>query len=156
MSCRPPCNGVEWKPASLELMFLSLLGADCCLMPPTSDLRSLRALTPLEDVDTIVVYNPSCLGDRKQTKTMLRSSLYQLALPSMSCMNLNSHCHSLHNGEFMPFMPAYRKSGSVYSTIGSGRASQTTPQRCRHKRAEVGFTLTIKRLPALCLEALDH
>ncbi len=35
----------------------------------------------------------------------------------------------------------------MYSTIGSGTASQATPQGCRHKRAEVGFELAIKRLP---------
>ncbi len=39
-------------------------------------------------------------------------------------------------------------SGSMYSTIGSGTASQATPQGRRHKRAEVGFELAIKRLLA--------
>jgi hypothetical protein len=38
--------------------------------------------------------------------------------------------------------------GSMYSTIGSGTASQATPQGRRHKRAEVGIELAIKRLPA--------
>ena len=33
------------------------------------------------------------------------------------------------------------KSGSMYSTIGSGTASQATPQGRRHKRAEVSFEL---------------
>jgi hypothetical protein len=33
---------------------------------------------------------------------------------------------------------AVKKSGSMYSTIGSGTASQATPQGRRHKRAEVG------------------
>ncbi len=37
----------------------------------------------------------------------------------------------------------------MYSTIGSGMASQATPQGRRHKRAEVGFDLAIKQLPAL-------
>ncbi len=45
-----------------------------------------------------------------------------------------------------------KKSGSMYSTIGSGTASQATPQGRRHNRAGLGFKLTIKRLPALCLD----
>jgi hypothetical protein len=52
----------------------------------------------------------------------------------------------------MPIWHGWRrpdcKSGSIYSTIGSGTASQATPQGRRHKRAEVGFELAIKRLPA--------
>jgi hypothetical protein len=36
----------------------------------------------------------------------------------------------------------------MYSTIGSGTASQATPQGSLHKRAEVGFELAIKLLPA--------
>ncbi len=39
------------------------------------------------------------------------------------------------------------------STIGSGIASQATPQGQRHKSAEVGFEITIKRVPA---RSLDH
>ncbi len=41
----------------------------------------------------------------------------------------------------------------MYSTIGLGTASQATLQGRRHKRAEVGFELAIKRLPA---RRLDH
>ncbi len=41
-----------------------------------------------------------------------------------------------------------KKTGSMYSTIGSGTASQATPQGRRHKRAGVGFELAIKRSPA--------
>jgi hypothetical protein len=33
----------------------------------------------------------------------------------------------------------------MYSTIGSGTASQATPQGRRHKRAEAGFELAIIR-----------
>jgi hypothetical protein len=40
----------------------------------------------------------------------------------------------------------------MYSTIGSGTASQATPQGRRHKRAEAGFEMTIKLLPARCLD----
>jgi hypothetical protein len=36
-----------------------------------------------------------------------------------------------------------KKSGSMYSTIGSGTASQATPQGHHHKRAEVWFEMTI-------------
>jgi hypothetical protein len=46
------------------------------------------------------------------------------------------------------FTTAFQNPGSMYSTIGSGTASQATPQGRRHKRAEVGFELAIKRLPA--------
>ncbi len=45
-----------------------------------------------------------------------------------------------------------KKSDSMYSTIGSGTASQATPQGRRHKRAEVGFELAIRRLPARRLD----
>ncbi len=38
----------------------------------------------------------------------------------------------------------------MYSTIGLGTAFQATPQGRRHKRAEIGFELAIKRLPARC------
>ncbi len=44
------------------------------------------------------------------------------------------------------------KSGSMYSTIGSGTASQAAPQGRRHKRAEVGLEQTIERLPTRCLD----
>ncbi len=47
---------------------------------------------------------------------------------------------------------AREKSGSMYSTISSGTASQATPQGRRHKRAEEGVEPTIKRLPAQCLD----
>jgi hypothetical protein len=40
----------------------------------------------------------------------------------------------------------------MYSTIGLGTASQATPRESRHKRAEVGSELTIKKLPALWLD----
>ncbi len=37
----------------------------------------------------------------------------------------------------------------MFSTIGSGTASQATPQGRHHKRAEVGFELAIKRLSGM-------
>ncbi len=39
----------------------------------------------------------------------------------------------------------------MYSTIGLEMASQATPQGRRHNRAEAGFELMTKRLPAPCL-----
>jgi hypothetical protein len=57
----------------------------------------------------------------------------------------------LHN-QFIKRLLVHWKSGSMYSTIGSGAAPQATPQGRRHKRAEVGFELTIKRLPVGCLD----
>ncbi len=39
-----------------------------------------------------------------------------------------------------------------YHRFGYGIPGHTTRARRRHKRAEVGFELTIKRLPALCLD----
>ncbi len=38
-----------------------------------------------------------------------------------------------------PFQKNQEKSGSMFSTIGLGTASQATPQGRRHKRAEAGF-----------------
>ncbi len=54
---------------------------------------------------------------------------------------------------FVESLVTRKKSGLVYSTIGSGMASQATPQGRRHKRAEVGFELALKLLPA---QFLDH
>jgi hypothetical protein len=44
----------------------------------------------------------------------------------------------------------YNKIG--INAIGSGTASQSTPRERRHKRVGLGFTLTIKLSPALCLD----
>jgi hypothetical protein len=45
-----------------------------------------------------------------------------------------------------------KQSGSKHFTIGSGTVSQATPQGRHHGCAEVGVELTMKRLPAQCLD----
>jgi hypothetical protein len=72
--------------------------------------------------------------------------LFQTSERNIKCLfqrGINNVLLADANDEFFLF----KKSESMYSTIGSETASKATPQR-----AEVGFELTIKRLPALCLD----